>query len=110
MPGTRSDEGIRLAILKNICNEMNPKKDICRKRVKLCKKLDSLTLDLSRIAMRTIAETPEIFAEIKRKALENSVKNNTYGTKSEFDLGKGVITFEERCQIWRHLGVKPSEA
>lgn len=58
--------------------------------------------------MPRIEESKETLEAIREKADRNAKENKTYGTKAIFDLGRGVISFEERCQIERHLGRRAS--
>jgi len=54
--------------------------------------------------MPRLPETKEVLDAIRLKAYQNSKKMKTYGTRAEFDLGRGVVSFAEQCDIFRHLG------
>lgn len=53
--------------------------------------------------MPRLVESEETLRIIKQKALRNSKSQNTYGKRASFNVGPIVISFEERCQIDRHL-------
>jgi len=42
---------------------------------------------------------------IRQKTLRNAKQLNTYGTRSSFPLGRGVVMFADRYQIDRHLSL-----
>jgi hypothetical protein len=55
--------------------------------------------------MARLQENSETLARIKDKATRNAMQLNTSGKKASFSLGKTVVSFGERCEIYRHLGV-----
>lgn len=47
--------------------------------------------------MARLTESKQTFDAIKEKALQNAMKLGTYKTRSEFSLGRSVISFSDIC-------------
>lgn len=56
--------------------------------------------------MPRLVESEATLKAIKEKALRNAKSQKTYGTRASFSLGRGIVSFAERCEIDRHLSLE----
>ena len=47
--------------------------------------------------MARLIESEEVLKRIREKAMKNAIDRGTYETKSEFNLGRPVVSFAELC-------------
>ena len=47
--------------------------------------------------MAKLSESEEVLERIREKAMKHAIEQGTYETKSEFSLGRRVVSFSELC-------------